>query len=326
MQTTSNSAHGTFGWRLVEFVCLALAAVAPDFITPTQALLVSLSIELLRGHIAIARHVLVLYAITFALQQLRSDSSWWHAVILCVVAMKVAPMLARHQALRLAYVYYLCLNVLLAIVSATGLQQSLPSINIFKTLGVDQASSTSSLMLSDRVSSAFANTCLPLPDSFAPAALFAHSDSHDQALFVLAIILLFAIFATYRHSIKATNMTVLLAAASFIYFAPPTTIEIWTPSATDGWLVLNVHRDGGVVMREPYADEALPSSDLAFVERHPLRAPIEHGAEQWRSMLELWSTASCDAGREHKDSHRSYLDTIRYSVDIHGYLVIAPLP
>jgi len=326
MQHNSNSAGDTFGWRLVELACLGLSAVAPGFISPTQALLAALSIELLRGHSATTRHILVLYAITFALQMLRADSSWWHAAVLCGMAIIFLPLSERHPKLRIAGLYYLCITAILAIISATGLQQGLPSINLFATFGVDHALSEQAVMLGDKVSAAFANTCLPLPHSFAPYPLDSSNDVRQQALFVLVILIALAVVATRRNSIKITNGIIFLAASCYLIFAPPTTAKIWTTSATGGWVVLDIQSDGGVVVREAGADELLPAVNLAAIERHHLGAPVNEGLMQWISMLELWSLAHCDHVAEHKSLHNRYLGSIRYSVDANGYLVIVPLP
>jgi len=245
MQHHSNSAGDTFGWRLVELACLALSAVVPELISPTQALLVALSIELLRGHSATTRHILVLHAITLALQMLRTDSSWWHAAILCGMAIIFLPLSERHPKLRIAGLYYLCITAIFAIISATGLHQGLPSINLFATFGADHALSEQTVLLGNQVSAAFANTCLPLPHSFAPYPLDASNDVHQQALFVIAILIALAVVATRRDSIKITNSIIFLAACCFAYFSPPTTAKIWTPSATGGWVVLDIQSDGG---------------------------------------------------------------------------------
>ena len=226
MQNNLNSMGDTFGWRLVELACLVLSAVVPEFISPTQALLAALSIELLRGHPATTRHILVLYAITFALQMLRADSSWWHAAILCGMAIIFLPLSERHPKLRTAGLYYLCITAIFAIISATGLQQGLPFINLFETFGVDHALSEQAVLLGDQVSAALANTCLPLPHSFAPYPLEASNDVHQQALFVLAILIALAVVATRRNSIKITSNIIFLAAYCFVHFSPPTTAEI----------------------------------------------------------------------------------------------------
>jgi hypothetical protein len=326
MQHHSNSTSGTFGWRLVELACLGLSAVAPEFIAPTQALLVALSIELLRGHSATTRHILVLYAITFALQMLRADSSWWHAAILCGMAIIFLPISERYPKLRTAGLYYLCMTAIFAIISATGLHDGLPFINLFETFGVDHALSEQVVLLGDQVSAALANTCLPLPHSFAPYPLDASNDVHQQALFVLAILMVLAVVATRRNSIKITSNILFLAAYCFVHFSPPTTAQIWTTSATGGWVILDIQSDGGVVVRDAGADELLPAANLAVVERHHLGAPVDKGSAQWMSMLELWSLARCDDVAEHKSLHNRYLGSIRYSVDANGYLVIVPLP
>ncbi len=91
-------------------------------------------------------------------------------------------------------------------------------------------------------------------------------------------------------------------------------------------MVFEVHSDGGVVVREAGADEVLPTTDLAAIERHPLGAPVDTGSMQWTRMLELWSLARCEDVAGHKSLHNRYLGSIRYSVDVSGYLVIAPLP
>ena len=326
MQHNSNSTGDTFGWRLVELACLVLSAVVPEFISPTQALLVALSIELLRGHSATTRQILVLYAITFALQMLRADSSWWHAAILCGIAIILLPLSERHPKLRIAGLYYLCITAIFAIISATGLHQGLPSINLFATFGADHALSEQTVLFGDQVSAAFANTCLPLPHNFAPYPLDASNDVHQQALFVLAILVALAVVATRRDSIKITSNIIFLAAYCFVHFSPPTTAQIWTTSATGGWVILDIQSDGGVVVREAGADELLPAANLAVVERHHLGAPVDKGSAQWMSMLELWSLARCDDVAEHKSLHNRYLGSIRYSVDANGYLVIVPLP
>jgi hypothetical protein len=326
MQHNSNSMGDTFGWRLVELACLALSAVVPEFISPTQALLAALSIELLRGHSATTRHILMLYAITFALQILRADSSWWHAAILCGTAIILLPLSERHPKLRTAGLYYLCMTAIFAIISATGLQEGLPSINLFATFGVNPALSEQTVLFGDQVSAALANTCLPLPHSFAPYPLDASNDVHQQALFVFAILIALAVVATRRNSIKITSNIIFLAAYCFVHFSPPTTAQIWTTSATGGWAVLDIQSDGGVVVREAGADELLPAANLAVVERHHLGAPVDKGSAQWISMLELWSLARCDDVAEHKSLHNRYLGSIRYSVDTNGYLVIVPLP
>ena len=326
MQHHSSSTDGTFGWRLVELACLGLSAVAPEFISPTQALLVALSIELLRGHSATTRHVLVLYAITFTLQMLRADSSWWHAAILCGAAIILLPISERHPKLRTAGLYYLCITAIFAILSATGLQHGLPSSNLFASFGVDHTSSEQTILLGNQVSAAFANTCLPLPHHFAPYPLDTRHDTQQQALFALAILLALAVVATRRDSIKITAAVFVLAATCFAYFSPPTTAQIWIPSATEGWMVFEVQSDGGVVVREAGADEGLPTTDLAAIERHPLGVPVDTGSTQWTRMLELWSLARCEDVAEHNSLHNRYLGSIRYSVDANGYLVIAPLP
>ena len=326
MQHNSNSADDTFGWRLVELACLALSAVVPEFISPTQALLAALSIELLRGHSATTRHILVLYAITFALQMLRADSSWWHAAILCGIAIILLPLSGRHPKLRIAGLYYLCITAIFAIISATGLHDGLPFINLFETFGVDHALSEQVVLLGDQVSAALANTCLPLPHNFAPYPLDASNDVHQQALFVFAILIALAVVATRRNSIKITAIIIVLAASCLAHFSPPATAQIWTPSVTGGWVVLDIQSDGGVVVREADPDELLPAANLAVVERHHLGAPVDKGSAQWISMLELWSLARCDDVAEHKSLHNRYLGSIRYSVDANGYLVIVPLP
>lgn len=326
MQHHSNSTGGTFGWRLVELACLGLSAVAPEFVSPTQALLMALSIELLRGHSATTRHVVMLYAITFALQMLRADSSWWHAAILCGAAIILLPVSERHPKLRTAGLYYLCITAIFAILSATGLQHGLPSSNLFASFGVDHASSEQTIVLGDQVSAAFANTCLPLPHNFAPYPLDASRDVQQQALFAFAIILALAVVATRRNSIKITAAILVLAATSFAYFSPPTTAQIWTPSAAGGWVVIDIQSDGGVVVREAGANVLLPAANLAVVERHHLGVPIDKGSAQWISMLELWSLARCEDVAEHNPLHNRYLGSIRYSIDANGYLVIVPLP
>jgi hypothetical protein len=321
-----NSASDTFGWRLVEFALLALSAFASDFITPSQALLCALSVELLRGHDGLLRHSFLLLAITVALQSVRDDSHWWHAVVLFIVAISLRPLFKNSKSMRLVLLLFLCLNPIVTTLNATGLHAPLPAINVFELLALDENAKHAPVMVEKFACEDFAETWLPLPNTFAPFALNSDPEAREQALIFILEIVLLALLASFFNSRKLTALSLMAAIAGHFYFAPPTTIEVWMPSAAGEWVVVHIQSDGGAITRMPYSDEELPGENVAFLEQHPLRAPLREGDSDWFGMLELWSTASYPLATDDKYLFNRHIGGKRYAIDVHGYLVIAPLP
>ncbi|MFT7517286.1 MAG: hypothetical protein ACI84O_001076 [Myxococcota bacterium] len=317
---------------MISFALLALSVVAPNLISPSQALLAALSLALVYERSDILYKVIALYAATLSIQAVRDDSQWWHALVLVACALLIKSTLSTSKAWRLGLVYALCIPAIFSMLQATGFADvgAIEHLNIWKILDVDAPPAVQPVLLDESLHPNLANTWLPLPTRFSPWALYAESNLSSRAYLLLAVMIAAAAFASRRNSKKICLSLLAVAYFGGLYFSPPTSIDIWMPAKDGNWLALHLNSDGGAILREPLLSEqqALMTAqeEWAVVERHPFRAPVDNGTAQWLALLELWSSARLPADHASISNDNSYLHGKRYSVDSNGYLRIDPLP
>ncbi|MDP6964154.1 MAG: hypothetical protein QGF46_08320, partial [Planctomycetota bacterium] len=294
-------------WRLGEIALLMASAVYPEFVSPSQALLICVFIEIARGAKLDFKYLLILLSLTTALRAVRDDAVWYFPISIVVIGAFFAPLLNKSKILRMLMVYVVLAGPLFSIINATGLAKEIAVPNLLSLVGVSQQVTNLPVMLDERVCDEFANSWLPLPNQFSPFALELEGDLYNQAQYFIFLVFALAILGLFFNARFFVMAVVLSAVGGINNFLPPSKYEVWIPAASDGWMVLHLVNGEGGVLRSPGADEALPSGELAFFSRHPLRAPRQSPINEWSGALDSWANARMPVDVDGQYMYNRYL-------------------